>query len=165
MSEIPKSRIKEKMTAAEFKELHRTGVIAVKGKKLVAQQLLPEYEKMLNKKVKNATKVFHGDKKIADSKFEHRCKMWLDNNGIKYELQPKITLIPKTTDKICGATIRAVTWTLDFKVNDTYIDAKGFVTDVAKLKFKVFNHLFPHKIAFVKSIKELETIINQINHE
>ena len=161
MTEIPKSRIKDIMTAAEFQQLHRTGVISTKGKRIKTQELLPEYDKLLdNKKVKNATKVYEGDKKVADSKFEHRCKLWLDNNGIAYELQPKIILIPKSTDKISGKTIREVSWTLDFKVGDIYIDAKGFVTDVAKLKFKVFNYLFPDKLAFVKSIKELEQIIN-----
>lgn len=161
MTEIPKNRIKDVMTAAEFRELQRTGVIIAKGKRIKQQELTPEYEKCLdNKKVKNATKVYEGDKKVADSRFEHRCKLWLDNNGIEYELQPKIILIPKSTDKISGKTIREVSWTLDFKVKDIYIDAKGFVTDVAKLKFKVFNYLFPDKIAFVKSIKELEQIIN-----
>lgn len=161
MTEIPKNRIKDVMTAAEFRELQRTGVIIAKGKHIKQQELTPEYEKCLdNKKVKNATKVYEGDKKVADSRFEHRCKLWLDNNGIEYELQPKIILIPKSTDKISGKTIREVSWTLDFKVKDIYIDAKGFVTDVAKLKFKVFNYLFPDKIVFVKSIEELKQIIN-----
>lgn len=162
MTEIPKSRIKEIYTAADFRKCLTTGEITV-GKKgrLKEQELLPEFAKHLdNKKVKNATKVYDGEKKVADSRFEHRCKLWLDNNGISYELQPKVILVPQTTDKLTGKTIRAVTWTLDFKVGDIYIDAKGFVTDVAKLKFKVFSHLFPDKIAFVKSIKELEEIIN-----
>ena len=50
MTEIPKSRLKDVMTAAEFQAMHRNGVRVSKGKRLKTQELLPEYEQHLNNK-------------------------------------------------------------------------------------------------------------------
>lgn len=48
MTEIPKSKFKDIMTAEEFQELKRTGVIITKGKRIKQQELIPEYDKMLH---------------------------------------------------------------------------------------------------------------------
>ena len=58
MTEIPKSRIKDVITAAEFQQMHRNGIFVTKGRRIKTQELLPEFAKHLdNKKVKNAQKV------------------------------------------------------------------------------------------------------------
>lgn len=64
-----------------------------------------------------------------------------------FELQPKFVLVDKF--KRNGKTIRAITYTPDFKIinlDDSvkYVDTKGFATEISKLKKKLFHYVYPN---------------------
>ncbi len=156
-------------TAEEWRRMNETGQIKVGKKGRLQEVPLPEDYKavlekskqpMLNKRVRNAQKVYDKDGKVlADSKLEYRLKSYLETLKIPFEFQRVFILCPKTKCKLTDKTIRPLTWKIDFVFNDRKlaIDAKGFVTEIAKIKYKVFKLTYPDwDIVFVKNINELK---------
>jgi len=165
------------MSAAEFQRMIQTGQISISKKgRVQASTLIPEYKKHLennnepmfkkgNQRVRNAKKIYGTDGELlADSKLEYKLKTWLDTNNIPYEFQQVFVLCETTKCLLTNKTIRSMTWKIDFVFPDKMlaIDAKGFVTEIAKLKYKVFKKLYPEwNIVFVKNIKELMYYLNE----
>lgn len=102
----------------------------------------------------------YGNKKVTLNGFEFDSQMecdfyrYLSNNyeelGIeKIELQPKFTLLDSF--KYNGETVRAITYTLDFKVTFKdgliyYLDVKGMKTNEFRLKEKMFKYKIRNEI-------------------
>lgn len=164
------------ITAKEFKRLLETGQIEI-GKKgrLKETPLSPEYAHHLkknneptlktnNKRVNNAQKQYDSEGKcIADSKLELKVKTHLETLKIPFLFQVPFILTEKTKCNITGKTIRGCTWKIDFVFSERKlaIDAKGYVTEVAKLKYKFFKKIYPDwDIVFVKNINEINKIFN-----
>ena len=116
-----------------------------------------------NRKVINATiSKYHNI--VFRSKLESKIAEILDNLNIKYEYeQEKFILLPSF--KFQGSTIRQITYTPDFIIDDYIIECKGFPTDAWKIKRKLFmnilNREYPNFRYFeIHSIKELLDIID-----
>lgn len=165
------------MTANEFRHAIKSGRIKQEKGKLLFEE---EIEIKKNKKVKGAKKYITIDGFEAPSELEGKTYDHLKERGIKFNYQHKITLQPsfKYQDK----TIKAITWTIDFKIwidkeNYIFLDTKGYATQTALLKMKLFKYKFPHEVliilrtlsevkAFIYShgTPEMEKVINHFTH-
>jgi hypothetical protein len=101
-----------------------------------------------------ASKVVVDDHKF-DSKLEANIYKRIKELGLVVELQPLYLLQDKF--KFGKKTIRAITYTADFKLNingvDYILDAKGLETQVFKIKHKLFLKTYNQDIVIVKSVK------------
>jgi len=111
----------------------------------------------------NATKTKIGGITF-DSKLEANCFKFLGDKIV--ELQPSFELQPKFRD-MQGNNIRAIKYIADFMILHNrkiiVIDAKGFPTDVYKMKAKMlaFHHPFLEFYA-VKSVKQLKELLETL---
>ena len=92
----------------------------------------------VNKRVHNATKVLLEGGIKADSKLEAYMYEKLKRAGIAFEFHYPFVLIERFTWR--GETVRAIKWSVDFYFPwcKMAIDTKGFVTDKADLKIKIW---------------------------
>lgn len=166
----------EIITSEQFREQLNNGTIFLgkKGKlrtksleKLMRDPIkLPSTE---NKRVKNAKKVLDIEGNvIADSKLEFQLKNALQILKINFTFQKRFLLIPKCYDNYTKKNIQETGWTIDFIFDDkkVAIDCKGWTTEIAKMKMKLFRYCFPEwDIIFVKNITELMKAIEFINNK
>jgi hypothetical protein len=116
-----------------------------------------------NRKVINAT-ISKYQNTFFRSKLESSVAEILDNLKIKYEYeQKKFILLPSF--KFQESTVRQITYTPDFIIDDYIIECKGFPTDSWKIKRKLFmnilNNEYPNFRYFeIHSVKELLNIID-----
>ena len=105
---------------------------------------------MIKKHKYNAKKTIINGITFASKKEAERYKILkkMESNGeiSELELQPRFLLQEKF--KYRGKTIREINYIADFKYlkNDKVIveDTKGFVTDVFKIKIKIFKFKYPN---------------------
>jgi len=118
---------------------------------------------MINKKVRNATKVVYQWIKF-DSKLELYCYIKLHENNIPFELKTKFVSVDKF--KYLWESIREISHYPDFFLyeNDIILDTKWFHTQTYTLKAKLLKKHFhdtgkPYKIITVKNQKEVNEFI------
>ncbi len=120
----------------------------------------------MNKKVINATKcVIDGIE--FDSKLEGHAYAQFKYHHIRFRLKPKFVIQEKF--RFHGKGIQQITLTPDFYLIDLNIvvDTKGFSTDSATLKFKLFKrYLFdeytdPPNVIILKTKKDVDLFIAQ----
>ena len=92
-----------------------------------------------------------------DSKLESRvyCHIRDNYSNIKWDRQVSYELLPKND------MYRAMVYKADFVFNnDLVVDVKGgFITPEFRLKQKLFYHIYHKPILIVKSIKELDCLL------
>lgn len=122
----------ERMTAKQFKSLGR------------------RKSKYHNKKIELDGHIF--DSK-AEARYYNHLKM-LEKAGeiLFFRLQPSYRL--QDSFKKNGKTYRSINYIADFEVHHKdgtieVIDVKGYKTDVFRLKEKLFNKKYPHKLTLV----------------
>jgi hypothetical protein len=119
-------------------------------------------------RVKNATKNIYKGIEFK-SKLERYCYEQLTKNDIKAEYEKeKITLIEPFKYK--GKSIRATTYNPDFIGDNFIIECKGYFTEVARLKWKLFlrwmNENRPdYDVYMPKSIKQVDEVVNEIKNK
>ena len=136
------------MDVGKFRKLLQQG--EVKKGRLV----LPENTPIENQKVKGATPVYDGSgKKVADSKLENRVRNIFLTQGLKFKQGIKYDIIPTIRRECIGRTLRKRTWMPDFVFEDvkTVVDAKGHITEIAKIKIQLFLHLYPDWNVYIVS--------------
>lgn len=96
---------------------------------------------------------------IFDSKDELKYYNYLltKYSADQITLQPSYILQPKFKCEHTNKTIRAITYTADFKIGDIVIDVKGMQTEVFKIKAKLFKYEYPELQLIVGTSKELIT--------
>jgi hypothetical protein len=133
------------------------------------------------KDIKNFNKIYF------DSKFEYNCYLILKQAGFDVDFHPESRLLmpsfatfalsrAKSGVKLFKSTVRSISYTPDFliKCNDgtkVYIEAKGFFTDGAKMRYKLFqNSLADNEYIFsvydnpregINTLKAVMQIINE----
>ena len=109
---------------------------------------------MVTTKYKSSKVELDGHK--FDSKLEANIYKRIRELGLPCMLQPLYLLQDKF--KFGKKTIRAITYTADFKLNingvDYILDAKGMETEVFKIKHKLFMKTYNQDIVIVKSVKQ-----------
>jgi hypothetical protein len=166
----------EIMTSEQFREALNNGSIKVgtkgKLKDKGLKQLFRDPMKLPtteNKRVRNAKKVLDIEGNvIADSKLEFQLKSALQTLKINFTFQEKFILIPKCYDRYTKKNIQETSWTIDFvfKEKKVAVDCKGWTTEIAKLKMKLFRSIFSEwDIIFVKNLNELMKAIEFINNK
>lgn len=159
-----------KLSAEEFKALFAKAgnKMTAKGRPIIDLSLIKETAESLpkaNRRVLNANKVVDLQGNVlADSKWEHRCKSVLEDAGLEFEFQRRFELLPTVRDKKTG-TLRARKWTPDFCFERFKIvaDAKGYMTEMAKIKVHLFLHFYPEwDVYLLKNKSDLFTFINYI---
>lgn len=111
---------------------------------------------MLNKRSKYNAKKTVIDGITFDSALEGRLYKHIITNytNLKLDRQVPYELIPKND------MYRAMVYKADFVINDDLIiDAKGMILPEFKLKQKLFYHIYHKPILIVKSIKELDVLL------
>lgn len=169
--------MKNQMTANEFRQAIKLGKIKQEKGKLLFEEDVQIKE---NKIVKGARKYTTIDGFEAPSELEGKAYDYLKERGIKFNYQYKIILQPSF--KYQNKTVKAITWTIDFKIwidkkNYIFLDTKGHATQTALLKMKLFKYKFPHEVliilrtlsevkAFIYSYgtPEMEKVINHFIH-
>lgn len=158
------------LSAEDFRKLFTEGGSKVTAKGRPVIDLLGLYGstdiiKKGNRKVMNATPVHDAQgNKLADSKWEYRCKNTMEDAGLKFEFQKKFLLLP-TTRQQGMRTLKKRTWAPDFVFEDHQIvaDAKGHITEMARIKIQLFLYLYPGwKVYLIITPSDLFTFINQI---
>jgi len=133
------------------------------------------------KDIKNFNKVYF------DSKFEYDCYIVLKKAGFNVDFHPESRLLmpsfttfalsrAKSGVKLFKSTVRSISYTPDFLItcNDgtkVYIEAKGFFTDGAKMRYKLFqNSLTADEYIFsvydnaregIKTLKAIMQIVDE----
>ncbi len=162
-----------KISSKEFQKIFKEsgGILNSKGRPIISPHLLDKGTKKVpaqaeNRRVKNATKVFDSEgKKIADSKWELKCKVAMEQAGLKFEFQKKFLLLPTMRRKGLKRALSKKSWTADFVFEDLKIvaDAKGFMTDVAPITIKLFCFRYPEYDIYILNNKtDLYNFINEI---
>ncbi len=153
-----------KMDADTFRELFaKSGGKTIKGRPVI-DSLFMEQKEQGNRHVKNAKKVYNeSGQKIADSRWEHTCHEALKASDIPFEPQRKFILLEKIRSKWMGKTLRTRSWTPDFTFEQFKVvaDAKGFTTQVAKLKMHLFLEKYAEwDIVLLYNLNDLYNFIN-----
>jgi hypothetical protein len=127
------------------------------------------------------------NKLYFDSKFEHNCYLVLKQAGFDVDFHPESRLLmpsfttfalsrAKSGVKLFKSTVRSISYTPDFLINcndgtKVFIEAKGFFTDGAKMRYKLFqNSLEKNEYIFsvydnpregINTLKAVMQIINE----
>ena len=121
-----------------------------------------------NKKVRNAKKHYdESGKKIADSTWELTCKNILTQHGISFQFQEKFDLIPTVKRSWLPRTLSRRTWSPDFVFPELKIvaDAKGHITEMARIKVHLFCWLYPDwECYLIKTKKDLYSLIEKLKN-
>lgn len=111
----------------------------------------PRRPKYGNRKVELDGIVFDS---VAESKYYQQLK-WLEaNKQINFfRCQPRYRL--QDGFEKAGKKHRPIDYIADFEIHHIdgsieVVDVKGHITETAKLKFKLFNKKFPHKLTLIK---------------
>ncbi|WP_046721480.1 DUF1064 domain-containing protein [Heyndrickxia coagulans] len=131
--------------------------------------------RQLTKKTKYGSKKVEIDGHVFDSKIEARYYeqlKWLQANDqiLFFRLQPRY-LLQEAFQKN-GKTFRKIEYVADFEVHHLdgsieVIDVKGMETEAFKIKKKLFEHKYPHKLSLVTYSKkwggwiELEELVKK----
>ena len=110
---------------------------------------------MLNSKYGNKKVVIDGHKfdSIAESKYYLQLKWLKQANQIKdFKLQPRFLL--QDSFKKDGRTFRKIEYVADFEIHHLdgsieVVDVKGMETEAFKLKKKLFENKYPHKLSLI----------------
>lgn len=122
-------------------------------------------KKKNNSRVKNATPNTYKGIEFK-SKLERYCYEQLIKNNIPVEYESeKITLLESF--KYNGETIRGITYKPDFVGKNFIIECKGYFTEVARLKWKLFlNYMLKNrpdwKVYIPMGIKQIDKVVNEI---
>lgn len=102
------------------------------------------------------------DGHVFDSKIEARyyeqLKWLLEHKEIKsFRLQPRYLLLDKF--KKNGKTFRKMEYIADFEITHLdgsieVVDVKGYETEAFKIKRKIFEYKYPHKLSLVTYVKK-----------
>jgi hypothetical protein len=153
-----------KMDTATFRELFaKSGGQLKKGRPVIDMSYMKQEKEPVNKHVRGATKVYDDQgNKLADSKWEHKCLIAIKESGLPYSLQQTFGLLDKRISKGMNKTLRKRTWTPDFVFEKHKIvaDAKGWTTQIAKLKIHMFLDKYPDWDIYV--LKDLNDLYNFI---
>lgn len=106
-----------------------------------------------------------------DSKLEAFLYKILKDNGMDFDFQVNIELVPKF--RFQYENIRALNMRVDFLLRyngrEIYIDTKGFATSESKIKYKLLKNKFkaePHvNIIWLKTQKEVNAYIGRLKEE
>ena len=79
-----------------------------------------------------------------DSKIEHKYYQYLLSTYAKDDIALQPLFILQDKFKYQGKTIRAITYTGDFQIENNIYDVKGQVLPLFKLKAKMFKYKYPH---------------------
>ena len=115
-----------------------------------------------NARVKNAKKIQIGDVKF-DSKLEGYAYQIFQGMGFTFEHQFPFVLQEKC--RFHGEAVREIKWITDFcfPEHKIVVDTKGYPTEIAKLKIKMFKFQHPNYTLFLpKNQKEVDGICYQI---
>lgn len=131
-------------------------------------------------------KKLHPKSLVFDSDFERKCYKLLEKAGFNFVFHPESrevavgfqawTLSRATSRKLFKATIRNISYTVDFAVycNDgtvVFIEAKGFFHRDARLRYKLFQASLQKNeivlLAYDKqdNLKDIKAIIDIINDQ
>lgn len=107
-----------------------------------------------NKRVHNATKVVMGDGVKADSKLEAYMYGKLKGAGIEFEFKRRFELQEGFTWR--GEKVRKIEWVSDFYFGwcGLVLDTKGFVTEKAEIKLKLFKYRYRELELLLPGTKE-----------
>ena len=155
-----------KMDANTFRKMFaQSGGKTRKGRPVIDSLYIKEHE-MGNRHVRGAKKVYdESGNKIADSRWEHTCLEALRSSGIPFDSQRRFKLLDKIRSKAMAKTLRSRTWTPDFTFEQYKIvaDAKGFTTQVAKLKIHMFLDKYPEwDVVLLYNLNDLYNFINML---
>lgn len=126
--------------------------------------------KTQNRKVRNAQKQYdeHG-KKIADSKWELTCLRKMQYEGIgNFEMWKEFDLLPTIRGEFLKRTLKKRTWTPDFVFDDLKIvaDAKGHITEMARIKMQIFLWVYPEwEVYLIQNREELMNFIYKVKQK
>lgn len=117
-----------------------------------------QYRERGKSKSKYRNKKVELDGHVFDSKSEARYYKELQlrervGDILFFRLQPRYRLQEPFEKN--GNKHRAIDYVADFEVHHKdgsieVIDVKGYITETAKIKFKLFNKKYPHKLTLVK---------------
>ena len=113
-------------------------------------------------RVANAQKTLALDGTKCDSKLEAYMYNRLKKFNIPFAFQRKYILQPKFKHDFDEKTTRAITWTPDFVFEwcDLVVDTKGYATDVAELKMKIFRYQHPDlRLETVQNKKQADSMV------
>ena len=106
-----------------------------------------------------------------DSKLEAFLYKILKDNGMDFDFQVNIELVPKF--RFQYENIRALNMRVDFLLRyngrEIYIDTKGFATSESKIKYKLLKNKFKAEpqvnIIWLKTQKEVNAYIGRLKEE
>ena len=177
------TNLKDSYTPKEFQEAMKTGIISIgrkgrlksnncdknflsmldKEKALISKETVLKTNNVIsgqNKKIKNARKCEYDGFKF-DSTLELKFYKYLKVKGISFTQQ--VVYEVQEGFKLEGKKIQAITWRPDFVFEGFVVDTKGFMTEPARLRIKMFMfkycisvHIFKTENDFGKIYKLLE---------
>ena len=116
-------------------------------------------------------KISHPDDLLFDSKLEQEVYVYLTNNNITFTFHPAPLNIGAgiITDELVKGTIKpvkqqAITYTPDFWFPEygIYIETKGYLDDVFRLRWKLFK-IHGNKGYLAYSLDDVKTILAQVS--
>lgn len=154
-----------KLSAEEFRRLFAQsgGKMTAKGRPVIDLESI--YNPKENKKVRGAVQVLGDDGQVlADSKFEYACKQIIEESGLEMDFQRSFDLLP-TIRREGLKTLRKRVWKPDFTFDRHRLvaDAKGHITEIAKLKIHLFLYLYPEwKVVIFKNRNDVYNLIKTL---
>lgn len=85
-----------------------------------------------------------------DSTVEKDFYIWLLESGVNKDdiiIQPKFTLMQGF--KLKGKLIRPIVYVADFQIGKIVYDVKGMITEVAKIKVKMFKSIYKEELNLI----------------
>jgi len=122
-----------------------------------------------NRKVRNAKKQFdiNGDK-IADSKWELQCLEMLEAAGLRPEKQRAFEILPAISGRGLKRALNKRRWHPDFTFPELKVvaDAKGWVTEIARVKIHIFMDKYPGWAVYqLKTREDVYSFIDVVNYK
>lgn len=158
-----------KLSADEFRKLFAQGggKMTARGRPIIDLEEI--FKSRPNKKVIGATKVLgESGEVLADSRLEYSCKQIIEESGLEMEFQRSFDLLP-TLKKSNMKTLRKRVWKPDFTFERHRLvaDAKGHITEIARLKIHLFLYLYPDWIVVIlKNKSDVYNLIKMLkDHE
>lgn len=170
--------MKNMITPEEFREKLKSGeIIFEKGRYMLAvhkgRMPITVNESMgvgalpdepINKRVKNAQKSIAQDGTPTDSRLEAYMYDLLKSEGIPFFYHHRFVLQPGFIQK--GKKIREITWTADFYFEKLgmVVDTKGYSTEIATMKVKMFRYVYRDlDVRLLRTKLEVRAFIQEIH--